>query len=214
MFKKLALATALLAGLSTAHAYQFEINGGYENTDLEESSDLDTFFINGKYYLNGVQVKNAPLAEAAFLAKASNIGLGYVNSNLDVTDVELEIDSVGISGEFFIPNTQFYVSGKLNRSEITIEDDEDSISADNTGYALEVGYLPINGLLLAAGVAKENIDPTLSVGVSVNDATLDEFDTVFSVRAQKFFTPAFAVGVNYTTTDGADSYGINGTFRF
>ena len=86
MFKKLALATALLAGLSTAHAYQFEINGGYENTDLEESSDLDTFFINGKYYLNGVQVKNAPLAEAAFLAKASNIGLGYVNSNLDVTD--------------------------------------------------------------------------------------------------------------------------------
>lgn len=65
MFKKLALATALLAGLSTAHAYQFEINGGYENTDLEESSDLDTFFINGKYYLNGVQVKNAPLAEAA-----------------------------------------------------------------------------------------------------------------------------------------------------
>ena len=51
MFKKLALATALLAGLSTAHAYQFEINGGYENTDLEESSDLDTFFINGKYYL-------------------------------------------------------------------------------------------------------------------------------------------------------------------
>ena len=45
MFKKLALATALLAGLSTAHAYQFEINGGYENTDLEESSDLDTFFI-------------------------------------------------------------------------------------------------------------------------------------------------------------------------
>ncbi|MEN8401233.1 putative porin, partial [Acinetobacter towneri] len=50
MFKKIALATALLAGLSTAHAYQFEINGGYENTDLEESSDLDTFFINGKYY--------------------------------------------------------------------------------------------------------------------------------------------------------------------
>ena len=277
MFKKLALATALLAGLSTAHAYQFEINGGYENTDLEESSDLDTFFINGKYYLNGVQVKNAPLAEAAFLAKASNIGLGYVNSNLDVTDVELEIDSVGISGEFFIPNTQFYVSGKLNRSEITIEDDEDSISADNTGYALEVGYLPINSLLLAAGVAKENIDPiqasqigfinsftnvwtaeddtiatlrakyvtqignyytnfegatyfadetvyrlgadlyidpTLSVGVAFADSTEDDSDTIFNVRAQKFFTPAFAVGVNYTTTDGADSYGINGTFRF
>ena len=30
----------------------------------------------------------------------------------------------------------------------------------------------------------------------------------------KFFTPALAVGLNYTTTDGADSFGINGTFRF
>ncbi len=58
------------------------------------------------------------------------------------------------------------------------------------------------------------IDPTLSVGVSFADSTEEDFDTIFNVRAQKFFTPAFAVGVNYTTTDGADSYGINGTFRF
>ena len=101
MFKKLALATALLAGLSTAHAYQFEINGGYENTDLEESSDLDTFFINGKYYLNGVQVKNEPLAEAAFLSKASNIGLGYANASGDGDE---DINVVGLSGEFYIPN--------------------------------------------------------------------------------------------------------------
>lgn len=70
MLKKLALATALLAGLGTAHAYQTEVNVGYENTDIDNVGDLDTFFINGKYYLNAVQVKNSPLAEAAFLNKA------------------------------------------------------------------------------------------------------------------------------------------------
>ena len=58
------------------------------------------------------------------------------------------------------------------------------------------------------------IDPTLSVGVSIADSTADESDTLFGVRAQKFFTPAIAAGINYTTTDGADSFGINGTFRF
>jgi len=58
------------------------------------------------------------------------------------------------------------------------------------------------------------IDPTLSVGVSIADSTEDDSDTVFGLRAQKFFTPAIAAGVNYTTTDGADSFGINGTFRF
>ena len=277
MLKKLALATALLAGLGTAHAYQAEVNAAYENTDTDGLGDIDTFAIGGKYYLNGVQVKNAPLAEAAFLSKASNIGLAYANASTEDEGVELEIDTVGINGEFFIPNSQFYVAGSLNRAEVTAESEFGKASDDNTGYAMEAGYLPINGLLLAAGISKENIDaaqvakkgfinaystssaladdtaltlrakyvtlvgnhyanfkastafgdenaygvaadlyidPTLSVGVSINDATLEDFDTVFSVRAQKFFTPAIAAGVNYTTTDGADSFGINGTFRF
>lgn len=277
MLKQIALATALVATFGTANAYQAEINAAYENTDIDNSDGVDTFAIGGKYYLNGVQYKNGPLAEAAFLGKASNIGLAYANASTDDDGYELEIDSIGINGEFFIPNTQFYVAGSLNRSEITVETDLGKYSDDNTGYAIEAGYLPINGLLLAAGIAKENvaahqvgkngfintystasavaddtavtlrakyvtqignhytnfeassafgdetaygvaadlyIDPTLSVGLAINDATLDDFDTVFSVRAQKFFTPAIAVGLNYTTTDGADSFGINGTFRF
>ncbi|MFV5463496.1 putative porin [Acinetobacter towneri] len=292
MFKKLALATALLAGLSTAHAYQFEINGGYENTDFDGEADVDTLFINGKYYLNGVQVKNAPLAEAAFLAKASNIGLGYAHASIDdlefdlgpfvgtntfIVNADLDIDNVGISGEFYIPNSQFYISGNLNHTEITAKVLGAEESTDNTGYALEVGYLPTNGLLLAVGATNENIDPiqvanygfttnflnaatlqddtavslrakyvtqignhftnfegltyfgdettyrlgadlyidpTLSVGVSIADSTADDSDTIFGVRAQKFFTPTIAVGVNYTTVDEVDSFGINGTFRF
>lgn len=277
MLKQIALAAALAATFGTANAYQAEINASYENTDIDYSEGVDTYSIGGKYYLNGVQHKNGPLAEAAFLGKASNIGLAYANAGTDEDGYELEIDSIGINGEFFIPNTQFYVAGSLNRSEITVETDFGKYSDDNTGYAIEAGYLPINGLLLAAGIAKENvaahqvgkngfintystasavaddtavtlrakyvtqignhytnfeassafgdetaygvaadlyIDPTLSVGLAINDATLDDFDTVFSVRAQKFFTPAIAVGLNYTTTDGADSFGINGTFRF
>ena len=278
MLKQLALTTALIASFGTAHAYQAEINANYENTSFDgDSEDLDTFGIGGKYYLNGVNTKNSPLAEAAFLSKASNIGLGYANSSIDEDGADLEIDSVGLNGEFFIPNSQFYVSGSLNRSEVTVEGEFGKVSDDNVGYALEAGYLPVDGLLIAAGVAKENldpmyvskngfidtfsnisavaddtavtlrakyvtqignhftnfegatyfgdetayrlgadlyIDPTLSVGASFMDTTFDDFDTVWAVRAQKFFTPAIAVGLNYTTTEDADSYGINGTFRF
>lgn len=278
MLKQLALTTAFIASFGTAHAYQAEINANYENTSFDgDSEDLDTFGISGKYYLNGVNTKNSPLAEAAFLSKASNIGLGYANSSIDEDGADLEIDTVGLNGEFFIPNSQFYVSGSLNRSEVTVESEFGKASDDNVGYALEAGYLPVDGLLIAAGVAKENldpmhvskngfidtfsnisavaddaavtlrakyvtqignhftnfegatyfgdetayrlgadlyIDPTLSVGVSFMDTTFDDFDTVWAVRAQKFFTPAIAVGLDYTTTEDADSYGINGTFRF
>ncbi|MFU8925767.1 putative porin [Acinetobacter puyangensis] len=266
--KKLSLATALFASLFAfnTNAYQYEVNGAYENTDIDHAGDIDTWSISGKYYLNPVQAKSAPLAEAAFLNKSSNIGLGYVNASGDGDE---DIDIYGVSGEFFIPDTKFYLSGSLNQVDVADE--------DNTGYTVEAGYLPIDGLLLAIGVSKESLDPvlvsknglvttlgyadaigedttvsargkyvtqiggfytnfegvayfgdetayklgadlyldpTLSVGVSFADSTADHSDTIFNVRAQKFFTQQFAVGVGYTTVDGADSYGINGTYRF
>ncbi|AXY58779.1 putative porin [Acinetobacter sp. WCHAc010052] len=286
MLKKIALAAALTASFGVAHAYQAEINAGYEKTDMDYDIDGDLFFVNGKYYLDDASAKNAPLAEAAFLSKASSIGLGYTNGSVDKTileviNAELEIQSYGISGEFFIPESQFYVAGSLNQTKFTNTLSRDNLSYEEsdkiTGYTLEAGYLPVDGLLVAVGLSKESldpvlygnrgyitsmtyasaadedntvslrakyvsqignyftnfegvsyfgdetayglgadlyIDPTLSVGVSFADSTEEDSDTIFGLRAQKFLTPALAVGVNYTTTDGADSYGINGTFRF
>ena len=267
--KKLSFATALLASVfaMNAQAYQFEANASYENTDLDGlDADIDTVTVSGKYYLNPVNTKNAPLAEAAFSNKASNVGVGYANASGDGPE---DIDVYGVSGEFFIPDTQFYVSGALNQFKFAGD--------KNTGYAVEAGFLPIDGLLFAVGASKESldptfvanhgfatslgymttvgedtaatlrakyvtqiggfntnfeaqtaigdetayklgadlyIDPTLGVGVSFADSTVEDSDTIFSLHAKKFFTPQIAAGVSYTTTDGADSFGLNGTFRF
>lgn len=188
-----------------------------------------------------------------------------------------------MAGEYFIPNSQFYLSGAFNRTkrEVTVNN-YGSADESGNGYALEVGFLPIDGLLVAAGVADLSesfdpiqaakygfltsftnattvtgedddkavtlrakyvtqignfytnfegqtyigdettyrlgadiyLDPTLSIGASFANSTADDSDTIFSVRAQKFFTPQVAVGLSYTTVDDADSFGINGTFRF
>ena len=214
MLKQLALTTALIASFGTAHAYQAEINANYENTSFDgDSEDLDTFGISGKYYLNGVNTKNSPLAEAAFLSKASNIGLGYANSSIDEDGADLEIDTVGLNGEFFIPNSQFYVSGSLNRSEVTVESEFGKASDDNVGYALEAGYLPVDGLLNAAGVAKENLDPMY---VSKN-GFIDTFsnisavadDTAVTLRA-KYVTQ---IGNHFTNFEGATYFGDETAYR-
>lgn len=288
MLKQFLLATGLLFNLGAAHAYQAEVNIGYEYSDIEDLSDLDTLFINGKYYLEPVTAENAPLAEAAFLSKASNLGMGYVNASgniqeevgyypFDTIKLDLDLNVLGVSGEFFIPNSQFYVAGSLNRTKLSAKFAGYEESETNNGYAFELGYLPVNGLLLTAGLAKENfdpvqiatygltpnllnaaavdedsavslrakyvaqagefytnfeglayfgdettyrfgadlyLDPTLSIGVSIANSTAEDSETIFSVQAQKFFTPSIAVGVQYITLDGADSAGIHGTFRF
>lgn len=284
--KKLSLITALLSSCVAlnANAYQTEATGAYEYVDMD-GGKTNSAAISGKYYFNPVQTRNAPLAEAAFLDKASNIGGGYAYSKLqdDEDFGDLQFNIIGVEGEIFIPDTQFYVSGALHRTNIKATINGLGSESDNgNGYEFEAGFLPVNGLLLAVGVAdfSESINPvkvakygfvtnvsnaavvsgdnddtavslrakyvsevagfytnfegvtyigdetsyrlaadlyldqTLSVGVSFADSTADDSDSIFNIRAQKFFNPQFALGVGYTRTDGADSYGINGTFRF
>jgi hypothetical protein len=136
--KKLSLITALLTsciGLN-ANAYQTQLMGAYEYTYIKDSEmdshRVNTASVNGKYYFNPVQTRNAPLAEAAFLDKTSNIGLGYTYAEesgiysfvnfggipqINV-DFKQEFNSIGLNGEFYIPNTQFYISGSLHRTDI------------------------------------------------------------------------------------------------
>ncbi|MGV0886212.1 putative porin [Acinetobacter venetianus] len=284
--KKLSLITALLSSCVAlnANAYQTEATGAYEYVDMD-GGKTNSAAISGKYYFNPVQTRNAPLAEAAFLDKASSIGGGYAYSKLqdDEDFGDLQFNIIGVESEIFIPDTQFYVFGALHRTNIKATiNGLGSESENGNGYEFEAGFLPVNGLLLAVGMAdfSESINPvkvakygfvtnvsnaavvsgdnddtavslrakyvsevagfytnfegvtyigdetsyrlaadlyldqTLSVGVSFADSTADDSDSIFNIRAQKFFNPQFALGVGYTTTDGADSYGINGTFRF
>ena len=277
--KKILVAAALLASMTAANAYQYEVNASYENTDIDDlDSDIDTFNISGKYYFAPVATTTAPLAEAAFLSKASNVALAYTRAETDVANVKADL--VGISGEYYVPNSQFYVSANVNHTKLKANVPGLGSGDDSgTGYAVEVGFLPVNGLLLAIGAtdmeesvdpnlvanfgtasavgaafsagedtaatlrtkyvtrlanndvnfeskviigdeaayrfaADLYLDPTLSVGASFAKSTLDDTHSVYGIRAQKFLTPIAAIGLGYTTTDGADSFGINGTFRF
>ncbi|MEE9903672.1 MAG: putative porin [Acinetobacter haemolyticus] len=284
--KKLSLITALLSSFVgfNANAYQAESTIAYEHIDMD-GGKTNSAAISGKFYFNPIQTRSAPLAEAAFLDKASSIGGGYSYSKLkdDEDFGDLQFNILGIETEIFIPDSQFYISGALHRTNVKATiNGLGSASENGNGYEFEVGFLPINGLLLAVGIADLSeslnpvkvakygfitnlnnaaivsgeeddtavslrakyvtqlggyytnfeaqsyfgdettyrlaadlyLDPTLSVGVSIADSTADDSDSIFSIRAQKFFTPQVAVGVGYTTIDGANSYGINGTFRF
>ena len=298
--KKILVAAALLASMTAANAYQYEVNASYENTDIDDlNSDIDTFNISGKYYFAPVATTTAPLAEAAFLSKASNVALSYshaktdvdidaseffnIPANVVVVNTDIKADVIGLSGEYYVPNSQYYVSAAVNHTKIEAKASALGVSYSEddsgTGYAVEVGFLPVNGLLLAIGAtdmeesvdpnlvanfgtasavgaafsagedtaatlrtkyvtrlanndvnfeskviigdeaayrfaADLYLDPTLSVGASFAKSTLDDTHSVYGIRAQKFLTPIAAIGLGYTTTDGADSFGINGTFRF
>ncbi|WOE41453.1 putative porin [Acinetobacter chinensis] len=220
--KKLAIASAVLSMIAitgTAHAYQAEVGASAGLIDPDNGSSSGSFGVNGTYYFNPVQTRNAPLAEAAFLDRASNVKAQYHYD--EVGDDEVHNYGAGI--EYFVPGSDFYVSGNVGRQDVKFKHGND---LDTTLYSAEVGYLPAPGFLIAAGVKgydndyKDGVDPTIRAkyvtqvgGKDINleaGAAFGDLDE-YNLAADYFIDKTFSVGADYYSNDLNDNneFGIN-----
>lgn len=215
--KKLAIASALLSALAvtgTANAYQAEVGASAGLIDPDNGSSSGSFGVDGTYYFNPVQTRNSPLAEAAFLDRASN-----VNAQFNYDEVgDDEVTKYGVGAEYYVPNSDFYVSGNIARQDVEFSDGGDF---DTTLYGAEIGYLPAPGLLIAAGLKgydndyDDGVDPTLrakyvttlSNGKAINleaGAAFGDLDE-FNLAADYFIDKSLSVGADYYSNDLNDN---------
>ena len=208
MLKKLTLATALIASLGTAHAYQAEVGGTIALVDPDNGDTSTGFAIDGTYYFNPVQVKNSPLNEAAFLNRASNINAAVSYIDYDLFDVT----TFNVGVEYFVPNSDFYVSGNIGQSSTDTPIGDD----DTTLYSAELGYLPVPGLLVAVGLAGydndagDDVDPTLRAKyvsqVGAYDmnfeggASFGDLDA-YNLGADLYLDKTFSIGLGFSDSD-------------
>ena len=166
--KKIGLAAAVLFAMTGAHAYQVEVQGQSEYLDINSSANNKNYTgdLKGTYYFKDVDSSKGPLAEAAFLNKASNVSLGYHYGEFNYSRPEgnpnfnYQDNSFGVKGEayFTTPYTgslPLYTSASYNHTHL---DGKNAISPDNNGdrYALEVGAEPIKNFLVAVGYTRAN----------------------------------------------------------
>jgi hypothetical protein len=221
--KKLAIASALLSALAitgTANAYQAEVGASAGLIDPDNGSSSGSFGVEGTYYFNPVQTRNSPLAEAAFLDRASNVSAHYNYDEVGDDDHH----NYGVGVEYFVPNSDFYVSGQVGRDDLSFKHGNDF---DTTTYGAEVGYLPAPGLLIAAGVKgydndyNDGVDPTLrakyvtnlSNGNAINleaGAAFGDLDE-WNLAADYYIDKTLSLGVDYYDNDLNDNseFGIN-----
>jgi hypothetical protein len=214
MFKKIAIASMLMSAVGAANAFQAELGGSVYFIDPDHGDSSTGFAIDGTYYFNPVEVKTYPLHEAGFLNRASN-----VNAAISYTDYDwFERTSFGVGIEYFIPNSDFYLSGSVGR--IKVEEDGYS-DYDVTSYSAEVGYLPAPGLLIALGLAgydaddDDDVDPTLRAKYVTQVGAYDmnfeagaQFgdDNAYTLGTDFYFDKTFSVGVAYS---GSDAKGVD-----
>jgi hypothetical protein len=225
--KKLAIASALLSALAvtgTANAYQAEVGASAGYVDPDNGSSGSEFGVNGTYYFKPVQTRNAPLAEAAFLDRAGNVS---VNANF-ADRGDTDDTTYGVAAEYFVPNSDFYVSGSVSQNEQEFRDVfGQKYDWDTTYYSAEVGYLPAPGLLIAAGLkgydndADDGVDPTirakyvttLTNGKDINleaGAAFGDLDE-YNLAADYFIDKTLSIGADYLNNDIEDrsEFGIS-----
>jgi hypothetical protein len=88
MFKKTALVAGIALSVSVAAQadYQWELGAGYSTGEFDigdENPDNDAISGYGSYFINAVDDTKGPLAEAAFLDRASSISIFAENGNID-----------------------------------------------------------------------------------------------------------------------------------
>lgn len=222
--KKLAIASALLSALAvtgSAYAYQAEVGGSYTYSDWDDFDGTHNFGLDGTYYFNPVQTRNAPLAEAAFLDRASNVKAGVQYADNDGTKEA----QYGAGIEYYIPNSEFYVSGRIGRDELEV--DNTPIDQKVTTYGAEIGYLPAPGLLVALGVTgydakdgDDGADPTLRAKYVTkfgnHDINLEAFGAFgdldeYRLKGDFYLDKTLSLGADYYNNDltNRDEFGIS-----
>lgn len=216
--KKLLLTTVIaVLSLNAAHAYQVELNGGLNYAGVDAPGGTDETVgakVDGTYYFNAVQAKTGPLAEAAFIERASNVSAGYGYKHSDANNSRVHDFALG--AEVFVPGTNFYAAADLATAKT------ESIDHRGGKYEAKIGYLPITNLLLTVGAAglidvpnNDEVNPTISAKyltkIGNNDVNLeggaiftDNGDT-YTVAGDYYVDRSLSLGASAsTTTDQTD----------
>lgn len=192
--KKIGLAAAVLFAMTGAHAYQFEVQGQSEYVDTTVNDKNFTGDLKGTYYFKDVDASKGPLAEAAFLNKASNVSLAYHYGKYNDADVNFQNNTAGVKGEayFTTPYTAsipLYANASYNHTNLDFKNGDPDDNGDR--YALEVGAMPTNNFLLAVGYTRTNpfaLDTSdiLSYGIakSVGESAFSDHKDFTTARAK------------------------------
>jgi hypothetical protein len=214
MTKLRGLAPALLLALAPAafaDDYQLEIKGNYSRDmppDDSFSGDVDRYQVSGTWYFAPVSTDGVPLAEAAYLGRASY--LSAAAALFDVHGLDTTFNAQGVNVGYYIPNTMFYAMAGVSHGEHITALNSTTVEKEyDTTMFGTLGITPLKGLLLTTDFREGGYDPNLTaryVGKlpnshyyagSVSLIDPDGGDTAYGVDFDYYFDDSTSAGIGY-----------------
>ncbi len=225
--KKTALSLAVACAMgasSAAMAYQFEVSLGFDTAE-RSSQDNEQWSLSGTYYLAPIDDSTGPLAEAAFLNKAS-----YVTASYGYLANDAQGHAYSLGGEYVIPegnfiiganygwgdgptgnNEQYNVSlGKYLTDTTTVRLNYLDWESNVTGEELEVIGVSLRHLTGDIGMGRQIAVEGDVSRVEVENDLIDgdASGTRVGVGADLYVNPQFSFGADLGYTNG--NSGVSG----
>ncbi|GLS26351.1 putative porin [Marinibactrum halimedae] len=181
--KKVIFSAVLMATASMAFAedYMFEIGAGFG----ELSGETDLLGFDGTFYFDGVEVKDGPYAEAAFLDQASYISGAYLN----LEDYRDETDAFGIGGRF-VSSSGWIVEGE--RIHLETKRNRSNNERESTTYEFGLGRYINDNISIVGNYSRTMFD---------NDLGRDP-DDISTIGADFKIVQSFGNGMAFTAEAG------------
>jgi Putative general bacterial porin len=211
----LALAAAPVAAL--ADDYRFEVQGSFDRSQDDYFGHAETTNLSGTWYFTRVSTNDVPLAEAAFLGRASS--LSAILDHFDYFDLHLNAQAARVG--YYLPGTMFYGSAGVRRTEhvsLFVLPSTAVRTEYDTSWFGEFGIAPLDGLLLTTSFQEGNYNPNLTAryvgklpnshyyagSVTIEDQEVG--DTSYSLDFDYYLDHTLSVGLGYANGNGAEGW--------
>lgn len=136
-------------------SYQSEINVGYEYLDFEyDSVNAHHTSLRAIHYFSPLDVTDVPLAEAAFLNRASSVSIAYQYDDYEAPAQDLENKYRSLDVNYYVPNTMFFAGAGLRQDKSEGYYDYGGYGSYDyetdweTDWVGRLGVAPVDGLLI------------------------------------------------------------------
>lgn len=210
------LGTLTCAGTAYANAYHAEVEATAGFDQPQHGHAGSEYGVHAAYFLKQVDIHGVPLAETAYLDRASSISAHAHFANRGETDDA----TYGVAAQVYVPNSKIYASAGFSQSREKEREHGIRRDLDTTYYNAEMGYSPVQGLLVAAGVKgyenkeQHGVNPTLRAkyvtqvaGKFINLEAETSFGKLQEVRvaADYYINEGWSVGADFNHNDVEDS---------
>lgn len=215
--KKLLLISALSLVASQAYAqdYQAEIGFAYSDTDIDVdgfgSASTNATSLYGIAYFSQVDTSKGPLAEAAFLDKASGIFASYTSNDDADNNKSLALRSA--ISEKWIIEANYNDNGNDDAFGLGfgayLTDDIDLVGTYTNGDGFDSFGANLHGVFALEG------DTAVAIDADVTNFSLDEGGSItrYIFTGDYYFNSRFSIGAVYQTftggNDDASIFGVN-----